>query len=357
MSTEGPFGVGGEGTPPRTTARKARRRRRALALSAVTLFGSVTAAATALVLADALHERELAAPATTTSPPTTATTTPATARCRSPLTVDDPLRLWIGGDSLAGSLGPSLGKDSSETGIVITTFDSRVSSGLASPEFFDWPKQATSELAQVDPEVVVFIIGANDYNITPSQPVDASGTPFWKAKYKLQIEQMLDILDGDGTRPVYWVGSPTIQDKRKDAGASQVNEVARSVIGEHDDVTYVDAYKLFSGPDGKYAPNLPGVNGKTVRVRAGDGLHLTPAGGDLLARPIFDLINARCNLEDQAVPGHTQPVIQAKGSGQVPGTHRETPAGATTASTTPATTATTQPVTTAPTSPAPTLPI
>ena len=136
---------------------------------------------------------------------------------------------------------------------------------------------------------------------------------------------MLDILDGDGTRPVYWVGSPTIQDKRKDAGASQINDVARSVIRSHKDVTYVDAYKLFSGPDGKFAPNLPGVNGKTVRVRAGDGLHLTPAGGDLLAKPIFDLIDARCKLEEQAVPDHTQPVIQTKGSGQVPGTHREHP--------------------------------
>ena len=115
------------------------------------------------------------------------------------------------------------------------------------------------------------------------------------------------------------------------------------MIGEHDDVTYVDAYKLFSGPDGKYAANLPGVNGKTVRIRQRRTPPPPLAGGDLLARPIFDLINARCNLEDQAVPGHTQPVIQAKGSGQVPGTHRETPAGATTASTTPATTATTQP--------------
>src|SRR5262245_38142032 len=37
-----------------------------------------------------------------------ATTLPARP-CRAPLTADDPLRLWIGGDSLAGSLGPSLG--------------------------------------------------------------------------------------------------------------------------------------------------------------------------------------------------------------------------------------------------------
>jgi hypothetical protein len=314
----------------------------------VTAVGLVTAGATTFVLADSLDNGESAAPSSTTSPTATSTTKPATAPCRSPLTVDDPLRLWVGGDSLSGSLGPSLGKQVSETGIVLTTYDSRVSSGLASPEFFDWPKQATTELADVDPEIVVFIIGANDYNIARSQPVDENGEPTWKAGYRLQIEQMLDILDGDGTRPVYWVGAPTIQEKRKDDGAVQVNEVAQSVISSHDDVTYVDSYKLFSGPDGKFAANLPGVNGKTVRVRAGDGLHLTPAGGDLLARPVFDMIDRRCHLEEQSVPDHTQPIIQTKGSGQVPGTGRET---SNTSAPTPKTTPATSPPTTSGTTP------
>ena len=113
---------------------------------------------------------------------------------------------------------------------MLTTFDSRVSSGLASPEFFDWPKQATTELAEVDPEVVVFIIGANDYNIArgPSRST-IPGTPTWKAKYKLQIEQMLDILDGDGTRPVYWVGSPTIQDKPARTQGPEPDQRGRSL--------------------------------------------------------------------------------------------------------------------------------
>lgn len=317
----------------------------------------MTAGATTFVLADALDNGERAAPSSTTSPPATATSTtkPATAPCRSPLTVDDPLRLWVGGDSLAGSLGPSLGKHVSETGIVLTTYDSRVSSGLASPDFFDWPKQATTELADVDPEIVVFIIGANDYNIARAQPVDDNGEPTWKAGYRLQIEQMLDVLDGDGTRAVYWVGAPTIQEKRKDDGAVQVNEVAQSVIRSHEDVTYVDSYKLFSGPDGKFAANLAGVNGKIVRVRAGDGLHLTPAGGDLLAKPVFDMIERRCHLEGQSVPDHTQPVIQTKGSGQAPGTQGTTSNTTATTPQTPRTTPATSPpptaATTQPTTP------
>ena len=78
------------------------------------------------------------------------TTTTGARNCR-PLSTTDPLRLWVGGDSLAGSLGPSLGKLAGATGVVQPYFDSRVSSGLADPGFFDWPTHATTEMARLEP--------------------------------------------------------------------------------------------------------------------------------------------------------------------------------------------------------------
>ena len=89
---------------------------------------------------------------------------------RRALTPDDPLRLWIAGDSLAGSLGPSLGEITAKTGVVAPVYDSRVSSGLANPSFFNWPKHATTELARLRPEAVAFIIGTNDYVIVNGGP-------------------------------------------------------------------------------------------------------------------------------------------------------------------------------------------
>ena len=41
-----------------------------------------------------------------------------------------PLKVWIGGDSLAGSFGPALGDLLGATGIVQTQIDYKVSSGL-----------------------------------------------------------------------------------------------------------------------------------------------------------------------------------------------------------------------------------
>ena len=59
--------------------------------------------------------------------------------CRANLTSTEPLKLWVGGDSLAGSLGPALGTLTGATGVVQPYFHSRVSSGLSNPSFVDWP--------------------------------------------------------------------------------------------------------------------------------------------------------------------------------------------------------------------------
>jgi hypothetical protein len=236
------------------------------------------------------------------------TTTEAGRPCRA-LTATDPLRLWVGGDSLAGSLGPSLGTITGATGVVQPYFDSRVSSGLSSPNFFDWPAESTTEMARLNPEIVVFIIGTNDYT-TPT--TDDS----WKADYAKRVEAMLQIL-GSGGRTVYWVGAPILKDDKMDTGAAAVNAVAIGVVAKHKEATYVDARKLFSDTDGKFAMNLPDETGKVVTMRAGDGVHLTTDGGDFLARAVFKQIDAQCKVTAQKVAGQTKQTIQTEGSTQV----------------------------------------
>jgi len=247
--------------------------------------------------------------------------------CQRSLTPDSPLRLWIAGDSLAGSLGPSLGKTTGATGVVQPIYDSRVSSGLGSPEFFDWPRHATEEMARLDPEVVVFIIGANDFRVPSPKPTDASGEPEWRAEYAQLVTEMLDTFERGGSsagqRLVYWVGAPTMQDKRKDAGVRAVNEVARAVVAKYPRARYIDAYDLFSGEDGEYTATLPGEDGDSIRVRAGDGIHFTPEGGDLLATHVYTPLDARCDLDGQAVPGKAKQAIKTKGSGESPGGSRQ----------------------------------
>jgi len=246
--------------------------------------------------------------------------------CRAPLNPVDPLRLWIGGDSLAGSLGPALGELAGKSGIVQPVVDSRVSSGLLSPNFFDWPKNGAEDMLTFNPEVAVFIIGAND---AKNLPKGAQQDAKWQAQYSAVVEQMLKVLVGNG-RAVYWVGAPIMSEAAFSDRVKGVNAVFQEVAARHPEVTYVDAFAIFSGPDGKFAPMLPGRDGKVVRVRAQDGIHFTAEGGDVLAKTMFDQLDPQCRIVQQAVEGVTKPIIEVKGSSSLPGTRRRGSTGTTT---------------------------
>jgi len=285
-----------------------------------------------------------AAASATTAPVATGGAAPA-GSCRTPLDPDDPLRLWIGGDSLAGSLGPSLGELTARTGVVQPVFYSKVSSGLMSPDFFDWPERGSEEMFKLDPEVAVFIIGANDTAVVQE---DASA---WRPQYEQLVESMMTLLIGDG-RAVYWVGAPVLEDSRS-VKVRELNEVFQMVAARHPEVSYVDAYTLFTGPDGEYASSLPDGAGEMVRVRADDGVHFTPEGGDRLAGAVFASLDPRCAITTQAMPGAAKQVIETRGSSRVPGTSRESRTTVTTAARTPPSTAPPAPTTTAPPTSAP----
>ena len=299
-------------SPDRRDRRRELRRRRARRIATI-VASSLAAIAVVLLATDAVRfggdKPSLAGTVQASgsgSSSHSATTTTGARDCR-PLSSDEPLRLWVGGDSLAGSLGPALGTIAGATGVVQPYFDSRVSSGLADPGFFDWPDHAATEMTRLDPEVVVFIIGTNDWTAVSGD---------WKPDYTAKVDAMMKTLVGSG-RTVYWLGGPTIKDEKTDAGVVEVNAVAQDVAKSHPKVHYVDTYKLFSDTDGTFAYDLPDEDGTTVTMRAGDGIHFTMDGADYLARQVYKLVDAQCGVTEQKVDGATKQTIETEGSTQV----------------------------------------
>ena len=266
----------------RRDERRRRRIRRVVAVVAsAAVFALFVVLATDSVRFGGATGRRWRGPSSRSSPTTRArpsSTAVAARQCRT-LSTADPLRLWVGGDSLAGSLGPALGTITGATGVVQPYFDSRVSSGLSSPGFFDWPEHATVEMARLDPEIVVFIIGTNDCDRGVGRHVEG----------RVRAGGRLDDEDPHRLRaaPSTGSGRRRSKDEKMDAGGVEVNAVAQEVAKRHPEVHYVDAYKLFSDTDGKYAGDLPDETGKVVTMRAGDGVHLTMDGADYLARTVY----------------------------------------------------------------------
>lgn len=306
----------------RRAKRLRRRTRRTRTVAAFGLAALVAASLAAVGWSRGSSPTPPTAAPTATSTTVDAAATPITAAQEPPrraLTAADPMRLWIAGDSLAGALGPSLGDITGDTGVVQPQFDSRVSSGLASNGVINWPKHAAQEIARLDPEVIVFFIGTNDYPIGNSTPMQAA--------YRDQVANMMSILT-EGDRPVYWIGAPVMRPANIEKGVLTVNEITQTIAPQFPSLTYVDAHAVFDNDNGSYTTNVPDITGKSVRVRADDGIHLTNAGGDHLAGIVYSLIDAQWKLTEQAIPGAAKKVYETQGSRRDPANQNRTVATA-----------------------------
>jgi len=69
------------------------------------------------------------------------------------------------------------------------------------------------------------------------------------------------------------------------AFVKRVNSIYVAEARLHPGVTFVPSWNLLEGPHGRFTQYLK-INGAEVQIRTPDGLHLAPAGGDLLARSL-----------------------------------------------------------------------
>jgi hypothetical protein len=215
----------------------------------------------------------------------------------------DPLRLWIGGDSLAGALGPALGEMTGGTGVVQPTYDSRQGTGLISGDL-DWVRHASQTMVKDKPEAVVFIIGTNDAVVYTERD---------EARYEELTEQMMRVLKGDG-RDVLWVNAPVMRDEDLEENIKKIDEIQRAAAEKVGGITIVDAHTLFADEAGEYVSSLPDENGDTVSMRAGDGIHLSGDGAQHLANEVFAQLDALWSITAQQVAGQAKKVIVAEGS-------------------------------------------
>lgn len=250
-------------------------------------------------------EAEAAAPATETTPTTIATDPAAVAETTTTTAADDgKVTLYIAGDSTAGGLGAALQPLTDEQGIA-TTVDYKVSSGLTRPDFYSWPDRLREQVPIVNPEIVVVMFGGNDaqpIKIPDGRNVNVTA-PEWAEEYAKRVGETMDYLSADG-RKLIWVGVPTANGADFNQRLTVLRDVLLAEAGERPQVTFVDTWNLFNGPDGTYADYVVDEgDGLAKRMRAKDGYHLNPAGAKRLAR----IVDAEIAKEVGARTGTTPP--------------------------------------------------
>jgi uncharacterized protein len=230
---------------------------------------------------------------TSDDPPATTPATPTTGeRALAPLpapTAESPLRLWVGGDSLAAGPSWAVFELARATGVIRTLAEYQVGTGLNRDEFWDWPKHMDAVVRARDPQVSVFMVGAND-----DQPITADGEayappdPKFIEEYRRRVDQLMTTLTTDGRRLI-WIGMPPMRDGEYSSAMGLIDQVMAEEAGKNPRVVYVDTYAMFSEPGavGTYAQSIPDETGQLVDMRLDDGIHLNVAGSQFLARAVM----------------------------------------------------------------------
>lgn len=195
---------------------------------------------------------------------------------------------WIVGDSLSIALADPLESLLKQSGSGEIVKLGKVSSGLCRPDFFDWNAALSALAAKSTPARAHIMLGANDDK--PMRLADgrtaAFMTPLWKREYQARMEALFAIIRRASPRAdIAWVSVPVMADARFDADMLRLNGHITAVCRENG-VRFLDVRPALADESGRFTLEKTAA-GRIVKIRTPDGVHITPAGGRLLAQAAF----------------------------------------------------------------------
>ena len=230
-------------------------------------------------------------------------TTPPAALPKVAFTPKRKLRLWVAGDSLVITPGYAIVRAAGGSPVIesVGGVDGHVATGLARPDVFNWFEEIRAQTKKLRPHVVVLNFGGNDdkrymTGLPEGVTITEFGDAAWRREYGRRVGGVMDTISRTGGHTI-WIGLPitrnTAQTQRFDIVNAVVQQEAKKREGK---ATYLDTYTTFAGDDGGYAEYLQDASDRTVKVRAGDGVHFERVGGDMIARIVVRRLNELYDL-------------------------------------------------------------
>jgi lysophospholipase L1-like esterase len=204
-------------------------------------------------------------------------------------TSDRKLRVAIVGDSLAAGLG-YFAERVFLPRLVRVSPQGRISTGLARPDYFNWPYTMRRIVDRFDPDLVIVMLGENDHQSLQTVHGDREaqiGTSEWPPTYRERVLRMMRIATSKGAK-VVWAGLPISADFRLREHSRRQNEIFEFAASISNDVAYFDAWERFREPRGGYTAYFR-EGRRVILIREGDGLHFNAIGYTILAREIAKL--------------------------------------------------------------------
>lgn len=233
------------------------------------------------------------------------------------------------GDSLMEDLGPRTHRRLNHRKGLQFILSAKYSTGLCRSDFFDWPAHMREVLAEHKPDFLVVFIGAND-----GQPIKhgntyvPTGGSQWSEVYGQKMQEIIDIAKEHGTK-VIWIGLPVMgKYMRLLAETTRTQKEYCTRTG----IPYVDSNETFADANGGFMAFRKDANGKIMRLRRQDKVHLSPEGNHALINQLVPVLEKnlaefsvthpeRCLTDEEAKKTAPAPlVVTVK---YKPSTHRE----------------------------------
>lgn len=186
-------------------------------------------------------------------------------------------RLVVLGDSLGDGIWSGLYRVFKEDANVEVIKRSRVSTGFARTDYFDWNANLDGILRSEPVHIAVVMVGANDVQaIFDNRRWYKLGTEQWRQVYGDRIDGFIRKLK-ESHAAVYWVGLPIMRSEQNNQTMQTMNEIFREKAFING-VKFIDTWNAFADEFGRYSAYGPDLTGQVRRLRAEDGVHFTIPG-------------------------------------------------------------------------------
>ena len=197
-----------------------------------------------------------------------------------------PERILVAGDSQAQGLAGGFMRAYRRDKSVQVLDRSRIATGLIALNKFNWPEEIKAIAAEGKGAAAVVMFGAND-----RPPIRAKGVidPVLSGKFMDQYAPRVHTIAAELKRhcsPVIWVGHPIVRDEVYAEDMKLLDQIYEQQSVEAG-AEWFPTWPIFADPAGRYDAYGKGIDGQTARLRADDGVHLTPAGYDVLAKALI----------------------------------------------------------------------
>jgi hypothetical protein len=190
-------------------------------------------------------------------------------------------RILLVGDSLMQGLGPSMQALFRKRGISVVSA-AKPATGLTNRQFYSWEQHLPVLIEQHKPDTVLFLLGANDIQgMRAGGRTVVFGTRPWIQEYQARIANLLELA---GDARVFWVGLPRMRSAGYDKNVRMLNALFQETVA-HFGGTYVSTEEVFGSRGEPYSPYVY-KDGKRVLVRAGDGIHMTMKGYEMITETV-----------------------------------------------------------------------